>query len=121
MMKKCLLPLKADLEPATALIRRYVLAGTKKPVPVSRHRESTLFFPKVKKMTGILYGRHESVLTSFRMLPLPVAGSYQDGYYDGRHRPPRGLHHKDRWADRPPHGRAYGHRKKRFDRDDRDD
>lgn len=69
-MKKCLLPLKADLEPATALIRRYVLAGTKKPVPVSRHRESTLFFPKVKKMTGILYGRHESVLTSFRMLPL---------------------------------------------------
>ena len=26
-------------------------------------------------MTGILYGRHESVLTSFRMLPLPVAGS----------------------------------------------
>lgn len=69
-MKKCLLPLKANLEPATALIRRYVLAGTKKPVPVSRHRESTLFLPKVKKMTGILYGRHESVLTSFRMLPL---------------------------------------------------
>lgn len=73
-MKKCLLPL-TDLEPATTLIRRYVLAGTRKPVPVSRHRESTLFSPKVKKMTCILYGRHESVLTSFRMLPLPVAGS----------------------------------------------
>lgn len=99
-MKKCLLPLKADLEPATDLIRGYVLAGARKPVPVSRHRESTLFFPKVKKMTDILY---------------------YDGYYDGRHRPPRGHHHKDRWDDRPPHGRAYGHRKKRFDRDDRDD
>lgn len=52
-------------------------------------------------------------------------GSYQDGYYDGyydgRRRPPRGHHHKDRWDDRPPHGRAYGHRKKRFDRDDWDD
>lgn len=41
----------------------------------SRHRESTLFFPKVKKTAGILSVWHESVLTSFRMLPLPVAGS----------------------------------------------
>ena len=47
-MKKCLLQLKADLEPATDLIRGYVLAGTRKPVP-GTDTANLPYFPQKSK------------------------------------------------------------------------